>query len=499
MGWALISVYNKEGIRYFAKELNNLGYEIIATSSTAKEIAKENIPIHEISEFTGFSELIGGRVKTLHPKIFAGILARRDKKEDLEELERNNIPLINIVVCNLYPFSEIIRKENISLEEALENIDIGGVSLLRASAKNYPFVLVISSPQDYQEVIERLKTNQVDEEFRKRMAIKAFSYTSQYDQIIANFLSNNTPEILNINLKKELELRYGENPHQKASFYILPHQKLPWEKLQGKELSYNNLLDLDSAWNLIMEFSEPAVAIIKHNNPCGVAESSSTISAFIKAYESDPISAYGGIVACNFTIDEEFAKEMSKYFFEVIVAKDITETAKKVFERKKNLRVLIYREDKDYKNLWEIRSLRMGYLIQEFNNSLINGYEVKTSKKLEEKDLEELTFALKVVKHTKSNAIVVSKDKRTLGIGAGQMNRIDSVKIALEKAGENAKNAYLASDAFFPFPDSIELAGKYGIRAIIQPSGSIRDQEVIEKAEELGITLVMISLRHFRH
>ncbi|MGB9856606.1 MAG: bifunctional phosphoribosylaminoimidazolecarboxamide formyltransferase/IMP cyclohydrolase [Dictyoglomaceae bacterium] len=498
MSWALISVYNKEGIIEFAKNLNELGYNIIATSSTAKEIAKGNIPVHEISEFTGFSELIGGRVKTLHPKIFAGILVRRDKKEHLEELERNNIPLIDIVVCNLYPFSQVIKKEDINLEEALENIDIGGVSLLRAGAKNFPYVLVVSSPEDYNEVIEKLRENKVDEEFRRKMAIKAFSYTSLYDQVITNFLIGNLSESINITLKKELDLRYGENPQQKASFYLLPHQKLPWEKLQGKELSYNNLLDLDSAWNLVKEFSNPACVIVKHNNPCGVSESSSPVSAFIRAYTADPISAYGGIVACNFTIDKDCAEEMNKYFFEVIVAKDITEDARKIFSKKKNLRVLVYK-DENTKNPWEMRALRTGFLIQEFNDSLINGYEIKTSKKPTEKDLEELIFALKVVKHTKSNAIVVTKEKQTLGIGAGQMNRVSAVKIALEKAGEKAKDAYLASDAFFPFPDSIELAGKFGIKAIIQPSGSIRDEEVIAKAEELGIILVMIPIRHFRH
>lgn len=499
MSWALISVYNKEGIKDFARNLNELGYKIIATSSTAKEISKDNIYVHEISEFTGFSELIGGRVKTLHPKIFAGILARRDKKEDLEELERNNIPLIDIVVCNLYPFSHVIKKENVTLEEALENIDIGGVSLLRASAKNFPYVLVVSSPEDYDEVIDRLRENKVDGEFRRKMAIKAFFYTSLYDQNITNFLLGNFSESINITLRKELNLRYGENPQQKSAFYLLLHQKLPWEKLQGKELSYNNLLDIDSAWNLVKEFSNPACVIVKHNNPCGVSESSSPISAFKRAYESDSVSAFGGIVACNFTIDEECAEEMSKYFFEVIIAKDITENARKIFGKKKNLRVLLYREDEDNKNPWEIRALRTGFLIQEFNDSLINEYEIKTSKKPSEKDMEELIFALKVVKHTKSNAIVVSKEKQTLGIGAGQMNRVSAVKIALEKAGENAKDAYLASDAFFPFPDSIELAGKFGIKAIIQPSGSIRDEEVIAKAEELGIILVMIPIRHFRH
>jgi len=498
MPWALISVYKKDGIREFAKNLKNLGYEIIATSSTAKEILKENISIHEISEFTGFSELIGGRVKTLHPYIFAGILARRDKKRDLEELNKNNIPLIDLVVCNLYPFSEIIQKKDVSLEEALEYIDIGGVSLLRAGAKNFPWVLVISSPDDYDEVIKRIKENNIDLEFRRKMAIKAFSYTSLYDQIISNYLLNNFSDHINITLKKEFDLRYGENPHQKASFYLLPHENLPWVKLQGKELSYNNLLDIDSALNLVSEFSEPSVVIIKHNNPCGVASDISPLDAFKKAYIADSISAYGGIVACNFSIDKECAEEMSKYFFEVIIAKDISNDAKEIFSKKKNLRVLVYKNNTT-KNPYEIRSLRTGYLIQDFNENLIDNYEVKTSHMPTEKDIEELIFALKVVKHTKSNAIVISKNKQTLGIGAGQMNRVDSVKIALEKAGERAKSAYLASDAFFPFPDSIELAGKYGIRAIIQPKGSIRDNEVIAKAEELGIILIMIDLRHFKH
>lgn len=498
MPFALLSVYNKEGIINFAKELHSLGYNLIGTSSTAKEIRKENIPIQEVSEFTGFSELIGGRVKTLHPKIFAGILARRDKKEDLEELEKNNIPLIDIVVCNLYPFSDVIKKEDTTLEIALENIDIGGVSLLRAGAKNFPHVLVVCDPLDYEEVIKRIKENSVDIEFRKKLAIKAFSYTSYYDQVITKYLSNQFSDNMEIVLKKEMDLRYGENPQQKAVYYLLPHQKLPWTKIHGKELSYNNLLDIDSAWRLILEFSNTACAIIKHNNPCGVAEGENGKEAFLKAFDGDPVSAYGGIIACNFIIDEDCANEMSKHFFEVIIAKGYTEEALNILNKKKNLRLLISNEDSN-KNPWEIRSLTYGFLVQDYNDILFTEYEVKTSHKPDEKDLEELLFALKVVKHTKSNAIVVSKNKQTIGIGAGQMNRVNAVKIALEQAGEKAKSAYLASDAFFPFPDSIELAGKYGIKAIIQPAGSIRDPEVIQKAEELGIILVMIPQRHFRH
>ncbi|PMQ01299.1 MAG: bifunctional phosphoribosylaminoimidazolecarboxamide formyltransferase/IMP cyclohydrolase [Dictyoglomus sp. NZ13-RE01] len=498
MPFALLSVYNKEGITNFAKELHSLGYNLIGTSSTAKEIRKENIPIQEVSEFTGFSELIGGRVKTLHPKIFAGILARRDKKEDLEELKKNNIPLIDIVVCNLYPFSDVIKKEDTTLEIALENIDIGGVSLLRAGAKNFPHVLVVCDPLDYEEVIKRIKENSVDIEFRKKLAIKAFSYTSYYDQAITKYLSNQFSDNMEIVLKKEMDLRYGENPQQKAVYYLLPHQKLPWTKIHGKELSYNNLLDIDSAWRLILEFSNTACAIIKHNNPCGVAEGENGKEAFLKAFDGDPVSAYGGIIACNFIVDEDCANEMSKHFFEVIIAKGYTEKALNILNKKKNLRLLISNEDSN-KNPWEIRSLTYGFLVQDYNDILFTEYEVKTSHKPDEKDLEELLFALKVVKHTKSNAIVVSKNKQTIGIGAGQMNRVNAVKIALEQAGEKAKSAYLASDAFFPFPDSIELAGKYGIKAIIQPAGSIRDPEVIQKAEELGIILVMIPQRHFRH
>jgi len=498
MPFALLSVYNKEGITNFAKELHSLGYNLIGTSSTAKEIRKENIPIQEVSEFTGFSELIGGRVKTLHPKIFAGILARRDKKEDLEELKKNNIPLIDIVVCNLYPFSDVIKKEDTTLEIALENIDIGGVSLLRAGAKNFPHVLVVCDPLDYEEVIKRIKENTVDIEFRKKLAIKAFSYTSYYDQAITKYLSNQFSDNMEIVLKKEMDLRYGENPQQKAVYYLLPHQKLPWTKIHGKELSYNNLLDIDSAWRLILEFSNTACAIIKHNNPCGVAEGENGKEAFLKAFDGDPVSAYGGIIACNFIVDEDCANEMSKHFFEVIIAKGYTEKALNILNKKKNLRLLISNEDSN-KNPWEIRSLTYGFLVQDYNDILFTEYEVKTSHKPDEKDLEELLFALKVVKHTKSNAIVVSKNKQTIGIGAGQMNRVNAVKIALEQAGEKAKSAYLASDAFFPFPDSIELAGKYGIKAIIQPAGSIRDPEVIQKAEELGIILVMIPQRHFRH
>jgi len=498
MPFSLISVYDKTGIENLCLELTNHGYQIIATSSTAKYLREKGFEVKEVSEYTGFKELIGGRVKTLHPKIFAGILARRDKKEDIEELQKENIPLIDIVVCNLYPFAKVISKKDVSLEEALENIDIGGVSLLRAAAKNFPYVLVVPSPEDYEKVIQYLRENRDDIEFRREMAIKAFSITSIYDQTISSYLSQEFYENINLNLSKKLDLRYGENPQQKAGFYTLPYQEIPFEKLQGKELSYNNLLDMDSAWNLVKEFTEPTVAIIKHNNPCGVASDDDLTKAFLKALESDPVSAYGGIIACNFILDENTAKEITKSFFEVIVVPGITEEAKNILSTKKNLRVLIYKENIP-ENPFEIRSLRRGFLIQTFNNVLMNNYEVKTSLKPDEKDMEELLFALKVVKHVKSNAIVVSKNKQTLGIGAGQMNRVNSVKIALEQAGEKAKGAYLASDAFFPFPDSITLAAQYGIKAVIQPSGSIRDEEVIKEAEKNGIILVMIDIRHFRH
>ncbi|MGC9001743.1 MAG: bifunctional phosphoribosylaminoimidazolecarboxamide formyltransferase/IMP cyclohydrolase [Dictyoglomus sp.] len=498
MKYALISVWDKTDLEKLCNKIVNLGYGLIATSSTAKYLREYGFEVKETSEITGFSELIGGRVKTLHPKIFAGILARRDNPKDIEDLEKESIPVINIVVCNLYPFQQVIKKENVTLEEALENIDIGGVSLLRAAAKNFPHVLVVPSPKYYEEVIDYLEKGGDDIEFRRKMAIRAFSLTSIYDNIISGYLAQNLEENIALYLTKKLDLRYGENPQQKARFYMLDDEDPPFIQYQGKELSYNNLLDTDSAWNLIKEFNEPTVAIIKHNNPCGVASDNDTLRAFIKAFEGDPVSAYGGIIACNFEVGEDLAKEVIKHFFEVIVAPSYKEEALKIFSQKKNLRVLRYRED-ILENPFEIRSLRRGFLIQTFNRILFDNHEVKTSHKPTEKDIEELIFALKVVKHVKSNAIVVSKEKQTLGIGAGQMNRVNSVKIALEQAGEKAKGAYLASDAFFPFPDSIEIAAKYGIKAIIQPGGSIRDNEVIEAAERHGIILVMISSRHFRH
>lgn len=498
MNYALISVWDKSNIEDLCQEIINKGYKLLATSSTARYLRDKGFVVYETSEFTGFSELIGGRVKTLHPKIFAGILARRNNPKDMEDLERENIPVIDIVVCNLYPFSQVISKRETTLEEALENIDIGGVTLLRAAAKNFPYVLVVPSPKFYKDVIEYLREGKDDINFRKKMAIEAFSITSEYDNIISIYFSDFSKEKINLNLTKKLDLRYGENPHQKAGYYVINGNDIPFIQYQGKELSYNNLLDADSAWNLITEFTEPTVAIIKHNNPCGVASDLDPLKAFIKALEGDPVSAYGGIVACNFTVEEEIAKEINKTFFEVIIAPKYTEEALKVFSSKKNLRVIEPKENVP-ENPFEIRSLRKGFLIQSFDNTLFDKYEVKTSLPPSETDLQELIFALKVVKHVKSNAIVVSKNKQTLGIGAGQMNRVNAVKIALEKAGEKAKDAYLASDAFFPFPDSIELAAKYGIRAIIQPEGSIRDKDVITAAERNNIILVMISIRHFKH
>lgn len=498
MNYALISVWDKTNIEKLCQEIVNRGYNLLATSSTAKYLKEKGFIVYETSEFTGFSELIGGRVKTLHPKIFAGILARRNNTKDMEDLEREKIPVIDIVVCNLYPFSQVISKKETTLEEALENIDIGGVTLLRAAAKNFPYVLVVPSPEFYEDVINYLREGKDDLNFRKKMAIKAFSITSRYDDIITNYLSDCLQDKFSLTLIKKLDLRYGENPHQKAGFYVLNGYDIPFIQYQGKELSYNNLLDADSAWNLVNEFSEPTVAIIKHNNPCGVASDSDPLKAFLKALEGDPISAYGGIVACNFTVEEEVAKEISKTFFEVIIAPKYTEEALRVFSSKKNLRIIEPKEDAP-ENPYEIRALRKGFLVQSFNKELFDKYEVRTSLTPSDIDMEELIFALKVVKHVKSNAIVVSKNKQTLGIGAGQMNRVNSVKIALEQAGEKAKNAYLASDAFFPFPDSIELAAQYGIKAIIQPAGSIRDKEVIETAEKNKIILVMIYTRHFKH
>jgi len=497
----LISVSDKEGIVDFAKALSELKIEIIASSGTAKLLKDSGIDVILIDEITGFPEILGGRVKTLHPVIHSGILAKREK-EHLDELERHNIKPIDMVVCNLYPFEEKI-KEQISQDEAIEEIDIGGVSLIRAGAKNYKYVATIVDKGQYQRVLDILKENGgIPEEFSYSLAKAAFAYIAHYDTVISDwflsraqnngFLKDKFPDVLNISLKKVYELRYGENPHQKGAFYV--KEKPEFAIIQG-ELSYNNILDTSSAWGLACEFKEPACVIIKHNNPCGVALSDDLYSAYRLAFEADPISAFGGIIGVNRCLDLKTATAISKTFYEGIIAPDFEEGVKGIFLNKK-IRLIkgAYKKDKIC-----LRSALSGFLLQEKDIENYKNLYFPTKKKPTDDELEDLIFAYCVCKYVTSNAIVIARNKKTLGICGGQTNRVSAVKIACERAKEKVSGSCLASDGFFPFQDSIDVAGKYGVSAIIEPGGSIRDKEVIEAADSFGISLVFANIRHFKH
>jgi len=504
--YALVSVWDKTNIEVLGKELIKLGYQIISSGGTAAYLRKFNIPVIEVSEITQFPEILEGRVKTLHPKIHGGILYRANKEEDLKEKEALGLPSIEIVVVNLYPFEEK-RKEELSIYELLEFIDIGGPTLIRAAAKNYPRVAVLTDPRDYEWFIEKLKKNQLSEEDRAYLAIKAFAHTSYYDAVIYQTLRNLLQK--DFPLKKETlpllfkeELRYGENPHQKGFIFVNPLEELGISRaefIQGKKLSFNNYLDADSGMKLISEFSEPACAIIKHNNPCGVAIGKNSKEAFLKALEGDPVSAFGGIVAFNTIVDEETAEELVKIFLEVIIAPAYTPQALAILSQKKKLRVLKYWGRSIF---YDVKKISGGYLVQDEDTELYKYLEVKTSKKPTEREMEDLLFAWKVVKHTKSNAIVIAKNGQTLGIGMGLTSRVDALKLAINKAKEfnkDLKGAVVASDAFFPFRDSIDIAVAEGISAFIQPGGSIRDSEVLQACEEHNVAMVFTGMRHFKH
>ncbi|NMA68923.1 MAG: bifunctional phosphoribosylaminoimidazolecarboxamide formyltransferase/IMP cyclohydrolase, partial [Desulfitobacterium sp.] len=516
---AILSVSNKEGIVELAQGLVEQGFELISTGGTYKTLTDAGIKLRYVTEITGFPEILDGRVKTLHPKIHGGILAR-GTDDHLQELEENGIGLIDLVVVNLYPFQETISKSAVTFQEAIENIDIGGPCMVRAAAKNQERVTVVVNPNRYKEILKALKEHgEIPLQMRQRLAAEAFAHTAEYDQAIAGYLAESLsqvgegvskdkatlskgneevltesnskgfpekgfPEALNLTAQKVQELRYGENPQQKAAFYRLTNEEgtlASGEQLQGKELSYNNWLDMDAAWGIVNDFAEPACTIIKHTNPCGTALGQNPLEAYERAYEADPVSAFGGIIAFNREIDEDCAQELVKVFYEVIIAPGFSEGAKEILKEKKNLRLIVVKEREEESPLWKVRSIQGGLLIQEDDVGTIppEEWEIVTEAQPTAEDLRELDFAWRVVKHVKSNAIVLAKDKQTLGVGAGQMNRVGSVKISLEQAGEKAKGAYLASDAFFPFPDSLEEAAKAGIRGVVQPGGSIRDEEVI--------------------
>ncbi len=499
----LISVSDKRNLEWFAKGLAELQIEIIATGGTASLLKEHHIPHVKVEDITKFPEILEGRVKTLHPTIFAGILYLRKSNEQQAQLREFGIGPIDMVVVNFYPF-EKVSKKNPAFDKALEVIDIGGPSLVRASAKNFQDVIVVVDPDDYEWILSQLQKNKdIDIQKRKELATKAFRTTCLYDYNIFRFFSDTEkefPKEIFIHGEKEMKLRYGENPHQRGALYL--EENSPYKDMKihgGKELSYNNILDMDSAFPLILSFSEPFAVIIKHTNPCGAGVGDDIYEAFIKAFSTDPKSAFGGIIGVNREIDEKLADEISKHFFEVIIAPSYSESALSILTKKKNLRIiemnLNYRESKDWKRI------RGGFLYQDSDVTEIKKEDLKVVTKREptEQEIEDLLFSWKIVKFVKSNAIVIGREGRTIGIGAGQMSRVDSVELAIKKAILPIQGASLASDAFFPFPDSIETAGKAGITAIIQPGGSIRDNEVIEAADKLGLAMVFTGMRHFRH
>ena len=508
---ALVSVYDKTGIIDFCRNLHKLGVEIIATGGTARLLKENKIPVKNVSDVTNFPEILNGRVKTLHPKILGGILALREKQEHVSELKKHNIIPIDMVVSNLYPFEKVTSKEDIQMKDALENIDIGGPNMIRAAAKNFENVVVVVDPKDYDAIIRELKEKgNVSKETRSRLATEAFRHTSKYDWIIHKFLEKSVseptefPEMLNLTYKKIQDLRYGENPHQKAAFYKESDIKEPCvtnaEKLSGKELSWTNVLDLDSALELVKEFDEPAIAIIKHTSPCGVACGKDIFDAFEQAYSSDPLSAFGGIVGSNRKIDLTTAKRMSEYHFDAIIAPDFEGGALEIL-KKRNVLILMKTGKLNPSHIkhFDITSVIGGLMVQEHDSCPVKDAIIVTEVQPSPKQMDSMMFAWKVVKHVKSNAIVLVKGKRTLGIGMGQTSRVDSVKIAIRKAGDETKGSIMASDGFFPFRDSIDEAAKAGVVAIIQPGGSVKDKEVISAANEHGIAMVFTGMRCFRH
>ncbi len=511
---ALISVSDKRGITDFAKELSKLGIEIISTGGTAKLLRRNGIPLREVSEITGFPEILDGRVKTLHPRIHAGILAKRRDKKHIETLEEHGIKKIDIVVCNLYPFEETIQKTNVSIEEVIENIDIGGPTLIRAAAKNYMDVIIITNPNQYNNILQSLREQgDIDIGEREELAIKAFTHTAEYDAIISRYLRDKwtndiLPEKMVIPLRKKQDMRYGENPHLKGSFYMIPPETrepciTTAVQLQGKPLSYNNILDSDGAIETIKEFKEPSCVIIKHATPCGIASASTLIKAWRDAYATDTYSPFGGIVSFNRKVGKRVAEELKKLFLEVIIAPGFTKEALKIFQQKKNLRLLEVKglDKYDEKNRILFRSVIGGMLAQERDITFISPREwrIVTKKKPSEQQMKSMEFAVKCVKHIKSNSVVFVKGTRTVGIGGGQTARVDATWIATKKGGDNIKGSIMASDAFFPFRDAVDVAAEAGVKAIIQPGGSIRDEEVIKAADEHGIAMVFTGQRYFKH
>ncbi|QKY71470.1 bifunctional phosphoribosylaminoimidazolecarboxamide formyltransferase/IMP cyclohydrolase [Lentibacillus sp. CBA3610] len=503
---ALISVSDKTGITDFAKGLAEQGYDIISTGGTLRTIQEAGIEATAVEDVTGFPEMLEGRVKTLHPVIHAGLLAKRDNDDHNQQLSDRDINPIDVVVVNLYPFKQTFDQTDATEEDIIENIDIGGPAMLRAAAKSFRDVMPVVDPDDYHDVLEAIQHDALDMTIRKKLAAKVFRHTAQYDTLIAGYFTDEAfPENYTITYEKVQTLRYGENPHQKAAFYKTPIESpmslASARQLHGKALSYNNIQDVNAALGIIAEYDRPAAVAVKHMNPCGIGMAEDLNKAFSRVYDADPISIFGGIVACNRTIDADTAEQLSGIFLEIIIAPGFTAEAFTILTKKKNIRLLELNMDGAKINAHKLTSINGGVLVQDNDNKEIsrNDLTYPTEKKPTEAELDDLLFAWKAVKHVKSNAIVLASDMQTLGVGAGQMNRVGAAKIALEQAGDKAKGAALASDAFFPMPDTVEEAARAGITAIIQPGGSKRDQDAIDMCNQYDIAMVYTGTRHFKH
>ncbi len=517
---ALLSVSDKTGLIDFARELvTKYGVELIATGGTRKAIADAGLPVKDISELTKFPEILDGRVKTLHPAIYAGLLAKRDKPEHMSTLTEHSLPEIDLVVCNLYPFEQTVAKPGVTEAEAIENIDIGGPCMVRAAAKNFASVAIVTSPLQFKMVLSDLETNKgcTTRQLRAALASNAFSRIARYDIAIADYFAsangvdpNQLPHTLLTSFEAQQGLRYGENPHQEAAFYVEPNINRPCvstaEQLHGKELSYNNILDLDSALNLAREFAGPACVVVKHNNPCGAAVSAKLVDAFNAAWDGDPLSAFGGIIAFNRPVDADTASALmdpkAKRFVECVIAPDYEPHALDALKKwKENVRLLRTGELTGGPQGLDYRRVDGGLLVQTRDTGADNpdSWKCVTKRQPTEAEWHALHFAWFVCKHVKSNAIVLAKDTRVVGVGAGQMSRVVSVEIAVKKAGENSKGSVLASDAFFPFPDNVHAAAAAGVTAIIQPGGSVKDKDSIEACDQHGIAMLFTGVRHFRH
>jgi phosphoribosylaminoimidazolecarboxamide formyltransferase / IMP cyclohydrolase len=506
---ALISVSDKQNIIEFAEGLVELDYEIISTGGTLKTLLDANVPAIAVDKVTGFPEIMDGRVKTLHPAIHGGLLAKRSNQNHMKQLKDNQIEPIDLVVVNLYPFKQTLEKDGVTEDEIIENIDIGGPTMLRSAAKNLLDVMVVVDPADYDVILEKLRNQTITQQYRQTLAAKVFRHTANYDAMIANYFltqtGENFPETYTVTYERVQTLRYGENPHQIGAFYKNPIQNgmslATAKQLHGKELSFNNIQDANAALEILAEYDEPTAVAVKHMNPCGIGMGDSIAEAFQLAYEADPISIFGGIVALNRGVDSQTAEKLSEIFLEIVIAPSFSDKALHILTQKKNIRLLAMEMSREDSESFKLTTVNGGVLIQSKDAGYIEerDLEVVTKKMPSEIEIQDLLFAWKAVKHVKSNAIVLAKDKQTIGVGAGQMNRVGTAKIAIEQAGDRAVGSVMASDAFFPMPDTVEEAIKAGVTAIIQPGGSKRDQDSIDICDKHGIAMIVTGMRHFKH